>query len=95
MKEVTVHLEEHLVKTFKVEVNTDDSDEAMDIAEQAVLREYDDGNIVLTADDYNNTTLIHAEIDGFDTEWRETYRAKDDSYTKEQLKEMCKIREDK
>lgn len=90
MQEVTVHIEEHLLKELKVRVDTDDIDEAMDMAQQYILNMYNDSKIILTADDYT-TTLFHAECDGCDTEWKEDYRANDNSYSREKLEQMCTI----
>lgn len=90
MKEVIVHVEEHLLKEIKVQVDTDNMDDAMDIAQQHVLNMYNDNKIILTADDHT-TTLFHAECDGYDTEWKEDYRLGDDTYSKEKLEQMCTI----
>lgn len=74
MKLVKVIIEEHLSKEVEVEVNTDDVNEAMDLAEQHVMGKYSNGEIVLTADNYTGTTLVSSDCDEQSTEWRDYWK---------------------
>lgn len=74
MAKVIVRLEEHLVKEIEVECpNSMSADERMEYAENKVIREYENNDIVLTADNYNGITLHEVEDveTGFTTEWKE------------------------
>ena len=69
---VEVSVEETLCKTIKVEVDASfDRDTRMELAEDMVKTQYKNGDIVLTADDYNGVTLceVHdVETDSY-TDW--------------------------
>lgn len=69
MKEVTVRIEEHLVKEVKCSVETENVDEAIKKAEEEVFQKYRKGEIILSNDDYNGVTLFQSECDGVCTEW--------------------------
>lgn len=71
-KVVEVWVEEHLCKLVKVEVDASlSTEERMELAEEQVIEQYKNGDIVLTAEDYNGTTLceVHdVETDQY-TDW--------------------------
>lgn len=73
MAKVTVYIEEHLVK--EVVVETPDGlteDEAMEFAEDKVKKDFDNGDIVLTADDFSGIRLWMTEHEnGTSTNWRD------------------------
>lgn len=74
MAKVKVLIEEHLVK--EIEIDCPDNmniDERMAYAQDKVLKQYKDENIVLTSDDYSGITLCSVEdVDsGASTEWKE------------------------
>lgn len=70
---VKVWIEEHLVKEVEVECPDDMSiDERMEYAQDKVLKQYKDGDIVLTADDYTGTTFSVEDVESdSSTEWKE------------------------
>jgi hypothetical protein len=69
--EVTVLVEEHLVREIIVEVPDEYIEEgcAEDYAIDLVTKKYKSGDIVLDADDYNGQTLMCTEYEGMRTEW--------------------------
>lgn len=74
MAKVEVYIEEHLVK--KIEVEVPDSlpcDERMEIAENQVLKQYKNEEIILTAEDANGIRLkmVRDAKTGLETEWKE------------------------
>lgn len=73
MSKVSVFIEEHLCKEIIVDVPDGmDIDDAMDYAEKRVKEQYDNGDIVLTADDHNGIVLWMTEHEnGISTNWRD------------------------
>lgn len=73
MPKVKVTIEEHLSKTVEIEISQEAFDEYnTDAAIQKAMEMYVNGEIVLTADDFNGTKLIAVTDDEFaETEWTE------------------------
>lgn len=74
MKKLRILVEEHLCKAIDIEV-PDDTDLTSDIVEQKeneVRTKYQNGEIVLAADDYNGTTLVCTQLIGGDNVIEET-----------------------
>ena len=74
MKKVKVYIEEHLCKEIEVLVHDDlDAEERMDTAKEWVRQQYQDGEIVLDADDFTGTTLcsVMDEETGNATDWHD------------------------
>lgn len=71
---VKVNIEEHLVKTIEVNVNTDDPDKAIMIAENCIMDKYAKDEIKLTReDDFSGTTLVMTEVGTVATDWHAAY----------------------
>ena len=71
MKRVNVSIEETLCKTVTIEV-PDDVEDAIEYAEDKAKEMYFNGEIVLTADDFNGQRCMMAEDedeDGYATNW--------------------------
>lgn len=74
MVKVKVYIEEHLVKEVVVDCPDNmDINERMDYAEEKVVEQYKNKEIVLTTDDYSGITLKCVEDieTGASTEWKE------------------------
>lgn len=73
MPKVKVTIEEHLSKTVEIEVSQEAFDEYdTEAAIQKAMEMYVNGEIVLTADDFNGTKLIAVTDENFsNTEWCE------------------------
>ena len=72
MAKVSVFIEEHLVKEVVVDVPDElNMDERMTKAEELVRERFDNGDVVVTTDDYSGTRLImiHDHRANFETEW--------------------------
>jgi hypothetical protein len=73
MPKVKVTIEEHLSKTVEIEVSQEVFDDRnTDVVISKVIDMYANGEIVLTADDFNGTKLIAITDEEFgETEWDE------------------------
>lgn len=73
MSKVKVYIEETLCREIEVDCpDYMDNDEAMEYAEDKVLKMYKNEEIVLTADDYNgNTCYMVEDEDGRNTGWND------------------------
>ena len=73
MAKVIVAIEEHLVKEVEVEVDSNDIDERIQIAEERIRAMVKNSKIVLTADDYSGTRLFYVQDveSGIGTNWKE------------------------
>jgi hypothetical protein len=71
VKEVTVRIREVLEKEIKVQVNTDDTFEALKKATDEVLNKYKNSEIILDASDLDNNAMYQSEVDDIKTDWLE------------------------
>ena len=72
---VKVNIEEHLVKTIEVDVDIDDPNKAIEMAENYVMDKYAKDEIKLTKkDDFSGITLVMTEEEnGISTDWHNAY----------------------
>lgn len=68
---VSVFIEEHLCKEVIIDVPTNNTDEAMEIAEKQAKEMYDNGEIILTADDFNGIRQMMVKCADYSTGWNE------------------------